>query len=212
MSATTTSTGRQDAKERVCGTGMISRPRFSPGLLLLDDDLTAGVEYTRQLSRLLFRHLFGCGVVCGLKVTARHERHGDCLHVDVDAGLALDCEGDPVHVPHPQRLTVRRECGEPLPRELWVLLRRTQQDCVPRGLACPPEDGGSDSVATRLRDGYEIALLNERPKESCGCPELAEPVGGVAPRHRDSTREPPRLAGQAWRSTWRRGTPPRGRS
>jgi hypothetical protein len=45
--------------------GSLIRPTYSPGLLLEDDDLTAGVSYTRGLTQLLFRSLFGCGVICG---------------------------------------------------------------------------------------------------------------------------------------------------
>ena len=63
------------------GTSILMSPRFSPGLLLRDDDLNQGVDYTRDLSRLLFRTLLGCGVVCGLKVTSEFKceqarRHG----------------------------------------------------------------------------------------------------------------------------------------
>ena len=40
------------------GNASLARPCYSPGLLLRDDDLTAAVTYTRELSRLLFRSLF----------------------------------------------------------------------------------------------------------------------------------------------------------
>ena len=56
--------------DQVTGSSTLVRPRFSPGLLLRDDDLKVGVDYTRELSRLMFRSLFGCGVICGLKVEA----------------------------------------------------------------------------------------------------------------------------------------------
>ena len=66
---------------------ILERPRYSPGLILEDSDLTAAVDYTRGLSRLLFRNLFGCGVICGLTVKI----DTDCgLNVTVSPGLALD--------------------------------------------------------------------------------------------------------------------------
>ena len=65
----TTDTSRQPLAQKE-GRGSLVRPRFTPGLLLLDEDLTAEVDYTRELSRLLFRNLSGCGVVCGLTVEA----------------------------------------------------------------------------------------------------------------------------------------------
>src|SRR5690349_7118341 len=75
--------------------GVLTRPRYSPGLILEDSDLTAAVDYTRELNRLLFRSLFGCGVVCGLKVSLDE----DCgLTVMVAPGLALDGCGDPLQL------------------------------------------------------------------------------------------------------------------
>ena len=59
--------------KQVEGKSTLVRPRFSTGLLLRDDDLTVGVDYTRELSRLLFQSLFGCGVVCGLRVSVTLE-------------------------------------------------------------------------------------------------------------------------------------------
>src|SRR4051794_19866432 len=77
---------------------VLERPRYSSGLILEDRDLTAAVEYTRDLNRLLFRNLFGCGVICGLIVKV-DEHCG--LRVTVGAGLALDGCGDAVQVPKP---------------------------------------------------------------------------------------------------------------
>src|SRR5580765_1349712 len=96
--------------EPATGRSGLVRPRFSPGLLLRDDDLRQGVEYTRDLSRLLFRSLFGCGVICGLVV----ERKVECgkLIVTVNDGIGLTCLGDPVQVPKPVSLTIDPTCGK----------------------------------------------------------------------------------------------------
>lgn len=153
------------------GRGSLVRPRFTPGLLLLDEDLTAGVDYTRELSRLLFRNLFGCGVICGLKVSGL-EAAGRCLTVDVDCGLALDCAGDPVQVRQPQSQTIAATCDQALPAAVWVALRRCEHDCMPRELTCPPEAGGQSAVKTRKIDCYEIAVLDHRPAHACGCAEV----------------------------------------
>src|ERR1700754_407170 len=147
------------------GNATLVRPRFSPGLLLRDDDLTQGVSYTRDLSRLLFRSLFGCGVICGLKVTPSFQ----CgkLIVAVEAGLALDCCGDPVQVPEGQKITVDPSCGAELPGELWVLIRHTDKCCAPRQTVCSGEDEDSPSACTRERDGFEIRLVAELPEGVC---------------------------------------------
>ena len=80
------------------GSSGIERPLFSPGLLLEDEDLTAGVNYTRELSRLLFRSLFGCGVICGLEVKGELFCKRQQLRVTVGPGLALDGAGNPMQV------------------------------------------------------------------------------------------------------------------
>src|SRR5262245_26027931 len=94
------------------------RPKYSPGLLLQDDDLTAAVSYTRNLSRLMFRTLFGCGVLCGLRV---HPPTLECgkLCFDIDKGNALTCLGDPVEVGAAQQLCIDT-CETPLPCRIWL--------------------------------------------------------------------------------------------
>jgi hypothetical protein len=175
-----TTTMSPDALITAEGRGSLVRPRFTPGLLLLDEDLTAGVDYTRELSRLLFRNLFGCGVICGLTVTGQ-EATGRCLTVAVDCGLALDCIGDPVQVRQPQSVTIMATCDKTLPSGVWVALRRREHDCMPRELACPPEAGGQSSAKTRTIDCYEIAVLDHRPAGACGCPGQPAPPAPPAP-------------------------------
>jgi hypothetical protein len=174
----TTTTGTQPL-EIVEGRGSLVRARFTPGLLLLDEDLTAGVDYTRGLSRLLFRNLFGCGVICGLTVDGA-EATGRCLTVTVHPGLALDCIGDPIEVRQSQSLVIKATCDQTLPDAVWVTVRRRENDCMPRALACPPESGGASAVKTRTLDCYEIAVLDQAPTNACGCLEQP-PAPGPAP-------------------------------
>lgn len=154
------------------------RPQYSPGLLLNDDDLTAAVDYTRDLNRMLFKSLLGCGVVCGLVV----EPEVLCakLVVTVGAGVALDCHGDPVHVPNPSKVEIDPTCGVDVPNRLWVLLRRYDKHCAPRSALCSQDDDDAASVCTRIRDGYEVSVVSTAPDCGCGCPEPAPP-GEIAP-------------------------------
>src|SRR5438477_8778174 len=78
-------------------TSLLVRAVFEPGMLLQSEDLEQLNFYTRDLSRLLFRSFFGCGVVCGLTVSAK-DNCGQTM-VTVDAGVALACIGDPIYVP-----------------------------------------------------------------------------------------------------------------
>ena len=82
------------------GLSTLVRPKFGPGMLLQHYDLELLNSHTRELSRLLIRSFFGCGVVCGLKVAATAEECGGVI-VQVETGVALTSGGDPVHVPNP---------------------------------------------------------------------------------------------------------------
>ena len=156
----------------VTGASTLARPKFSPGLLLRDDDLSAGVDYTRNLSRLMFRSLFGCGVICGLKVDSWVE----CgkLMVTVESGVGLTCNGDPVQVSKQQKMAIDPTCGKTIPDTIWVTLCRTEKCCAPRTAACAGDDGEGGSVCTREQDGFEIRLVKVPPKD-CICEELPLP-------------------------------------
>jgi hypothetical protein len=163
------------AKSQVVGqvkdTSGLMRARFSPGALLRDDDLNAISTYTRELSRLMFRTLFGCGVLCGLKVNATFDC--DKLSIVVDAGVGLDCHGDPIEVPRPVTIVVDPKCLQgTLPDTLWVTLCPYTKCCAPRTAMCPSDDENeSTSVCMRERDGFDIQVRTERPPCVCGCPE-----------------------------------------
>src|SRR6266511_3754463 len=86
------------------GLSTLERPRYSAGLLLEDEDLTASVEYTRNMMRLMFRSLFGCGVICGLDVEAKLICNGRKLSVMIGNGVALDCLGNPIEIPKAQTI------------------------------------------------------------------------------------------------------------
>jgi hypothetical protein len=149
------------------GTATLQRPRFTSGLLLEDEDLTAGVTYTRDLIRLLMRSLFGCGVICGLDVTARRTCNGNRLTVTVGGGIGLDCMGNAIEVPQPH--TVRLDFGcDPPPTEVWVTVCYHERCCRPRDVTCSDEEAAR-AEATRVRAGYEIKLHKAAPECGCGC-------------------------------------------
>ena len=159
----------------------LERPRYSPGLILEDSDLTSAVDYTRSLSRLLFRNLFGCGVICGLVVSV-DEKCG--LTVTVAPGLALDGCGDAIEVPRPIRITLDQaevEALESRPQnqgrgEFWVVLCGGEKMCAPRSLVCESDDFESVTQPTRIRALAEVSLAFERPECVCACGPHQEPV------------------------------------
>jgi hypothetical protein len=149
------------------------RPKYSPGLLLQDDDLTAGTNYTRNLSRMLFRTMFGCGVLCGLVVDKPVPKCGGVLAIDVGKGMALSCAGDPIEVPVAQEITLDT-CGEEIPDTLWIAVKHIETCCVPRAALCPPDDDEPPMACTRDYDGFELRVFAQRPPCSCGCRVLGQ--------------------------------------
>lgn len=156
-----------------CNGGLSSlvRPHFTEGLLLQDDDLTAGVTYSRALSRMMFRTLFGCGVLCGLRVKPPTL---DCgmLKIEVEKGMALDCLGDPVELSRSATIAID-VCKVTVDDELWIGLRQKEKCCAPRTAVCSPDEDEPASVCTRERDGYELCAFAQRPPCSCGCAAFA---------------------------------------
>jgi hypothetical protein len=155
--------------------GMTGREEslFSPGGLLQADDLTGIGEYFKKRERLMFRTLFGCGVMCGL-VVRPHEDECKKLHIGIDCGVALDCCGDPVEVPKAEELVIDL-CDVKTDGPLWIVMRRIEKCCAPRTAVCAEDDEEAPSVCTRLREGYEITVLDTKPKCACICEPLEPP-------------------------------------
>jgi hypothetical protein len=89
----------------------------------------------------------------------------------VDSGLALDCQGDPIHVPQPQKLVLDEGCDPNLKGPLWVVLCGTEKCCAPRAAMCESDEDESPPVCTRERDWFEIRIVRAPPRCTCGCPE-----------------------------------------
>ena len=156
------------------GTSKLVRPRFGPGMLLQHEDLELLNSYTRDLSRLLFGSLLGCGVICGLVVKVG-DKCGKS-QVTVTAGVALACSGDPIHIPTDQSFALSEDCPPEIDSPLWVVLCATSKCCAPRPSLCESDDDET-SECTREREGFEIRVLPERPTCVCGCPEPAPATG-----------------------------------
>lgn len=153
------------------GTSTLVRPKFGPGMLLEHGDLELLPTYTRDLSRMLFRSLFGCGVVCGLHVDVSD--HCGKVRITIACGLAIDCEGDPVYVPETQNVDVDLTCGgQTSINGLFVVLCGTTKCCAPRTSMCAAEDDDGPPVCTRERDMFEVRVLEKA--DGCGCLEPPE--------------------------------------
>lgn len=159
------------AKDRVVAkdTSKLVKAKFGPGMLLQHEDLEQLNIYTRDLSRLMFGSLFGCGVICGLVV--KTELKCGKVQVTVGSGLALACSGDPVWVTKDQVFTLDEHCDHNIGARFWVVLCGTTKCCAPRTAICASDEDETPSVCTREIDGFEIKVTGERPHCVCGCKE-----------------------------------------
>jgi hypothetical protein len=171
------------------GTSKLVRARFGPGMLLQHEDLELLNTYTRDLSRLMFGSLFGCGVICGLVVKV--EVKCGKVYVTVGAGVALACSGDPIHVPTDQSFPLSDDCPPDLDSPLWVVLCGMTKCCAPRPSLCETDDDETKSECTRERDGFDIRVVSQRPTCVCGCPEPAPPENPSEPPPQDTTEPVP---------------------
>lgn len=162
------------------GTSTLARPLFSPGMLLQHEDLGQSTSYTRDLSRLLFKSFFGCGVICGLGVSIDAKCGKVC--VTVRAGVALACSGDPIEVPKDQTFALDENCDPNLDSPLYVVLCGKVKQCAPRDVMCADDDEAS-TQPTRERDGFEIRVVTDH-KCACGCDEPASGMKPVEERSR----------------------------
>ncbi|HZR83908.1 MAG TPA: hypothetical protein VFD92_22625 [Candidatus Binatia bacterium] len=143
-------------------------PLFAAGQMLRHDDLAALADYTRDVTRVVLRSLFGCGVVCGLCVHV--EVKCGKLTVTVEPGVALDCQGDVIHVAKTATVSVDPDCeAYPLPDCLFVLLRGYRKSCAPRPVACSTDEDEVASTCTREQYWYEIQVRRELPECVCSC-------------------------------------------
>ena len=159
--------GTNATVSRKKGSATLVRPKFEPGMLLQHDDLEQMSSYARDLNRLMFRSLFGCGVICGLVVKTEQNCGKDSIVVG--AGLALDGCGDPIQVPTDQVLVIDEHCDPGLAPPLWVVLCRSTKCCAPRTAMCASDDEESMPVCTRERECFEIRVVRQQPKCTCHC-------------------------------------------
>jgi len=121
----------------------LERPRFFPGKPVTTDDLALEQTYFLEKLRRHNRTLHGFGLVSGLKVTT------DSGRIAVDAGIALDCQGNEIVIGKLQMLSPP-ENGESW-RTAYVNMRYVEGSCDAGSVS------GNTEVAT-IREGFEIVI------------------------------------------------------
>jgi hypothetical protein len=155
------------------GVSNLTKPKFGPGMLLRAEDLGLLTDYTAELSRLMFRSLFGCGVVCGLVV----EVYEDCgvVVVKVGSGMAIACSGYPIYVPKDVTFPLHDDCDDvTVDEEVWIMLCGKEKCCGPRTSICASDEDDSPTECTREKDWWEIRVVSGPPDCVCSCIEPEE--------------------------------------
>jgi len=169
-------------RERL-GAPAVDRNHWFPYKYIAARDLVAEQDYLITRHRVHNRLLHGCGVLCGLGVTA-HPR-ADCVQrwIVVRAGIALDPLGRELILmaDRPVRLPAAR--GEDRDFVVCLRYREDRVEEVPI-LYADPDAGLPNSDANRIREGVEIvavpaARFDPRAWDACdpGCIEAAPDCG-----------------------------------
>jgi hypothetical protein len=158
------------------GDGTLIRPLFSPGLLLQDSDLTQIVDYQQSKTALLLRSLLGCGVLCGFQVKPETNLSKcGALNMTIDAGVALDCQGNLLEMPLSLSLVIDPGCDKELSLPLWISIAVQGRNCASRDLLCTEEAGVSLQAPTRFKEGFKLIIDNQQP--NCACSNQAADNG-----------------------------------
>jgi hypothetical protein len=178
-----------ECETKVCNYPTI-RTRFYNGMLLTDQHLRDEQQYHREKLKSVNRHLFGAGIVCGLKVKSPDV--GLC--VKIDPGVALDCCGNLIEVCKCISLDLSKLCKEKYgqscieaedstPRIIRknLVLSYVETESDPEPVLTPAADcksAGEESKCqkSKVKEGYCIELWDE---DKCPCMETKR--GDVKP-------------------------------
>lgn len=196
------------AMPEACELGLLELPRYFARQLLTADELILEQQYFRQKMRLHNRLLWGWGTVCGTEV-CRMPGDGanaepDPWKVLVKPGYVLGPYGDDIVIGSEVTVDLRTSgvegsaCEEPeqtapdpwcsrvcLPREpgpLYIAVR--YRECKTRPVRVQPAGCGCEGEQceySRLRDSYEIGILDHCPKSHQGNPPRFVPCSGEIP-------------------------------
>jgi hypothetical protein len=124
----------------------LERPRFFTGKLLTTEDLALEQQYFREKLRRHNRSLHGFGIVSGLKVTT------DSGKIAVDAGMALDCQGNEVVIGTTQLLSP--PASNDNWRHAYVNIRYTEESTDPVATQGVVQ-------ASMIKESFEIVVGQE---------------------------------------------------
>ena len=188
--------------------GSTEAVEFTDGMLVTAEDLGAAMRYPLSVMQVLLKAYFGCGIVCGLGLTAPKPKKPDATSPERDAtgapvpkrppecdanfvlvvekGVALGCDGYPIEICGPLKLDLSFDpCHVPVAaRPLLVAARRvTAAEAAARPCGCGASGGESPQQCSRKRDHVLVQAFeaDNLPSPLCGKPAPGENgTGGSA--------------------------------
>lgn len=195
-----------NAHQQICETGFLERPRYYARQLLTPAEMTLEQTYFRDKLRRHNRFLHGWGVVCGalVCVVARQDGNGaEAWKVNVSPGYILGPYGDEIVIdtarvvdlrtPGASGATGENSVEQSDPWCTQVFVERTggplfvavkYKEVMCRPVRTQPNGCGCDDSQceySRLRDGYEIGVLNACPDDHADPPSLEDFNKGGTP-------------------------------
>jgi hypothetical protein len=132
----------------------LERVNYFEGQMLTAADFQAEQEYHQAKRRRHNRYLHGWGVVCGLGVSAR-----GVDEIWVEPGLAIDCCGNEILLPDPERLTIPDG-----PAVLYLAIGYKEIEWTPvPALAEATETESTTTAYARIVEGFSLDIVRDDP-------------------------------------------------
>lgn len=185
------------AHHQICETGFLERPRYFARQLLTPAEMTLEQTYFRDKLRRHNRFLHGWGVVCGAIVCVVPRPDGNGVEpwkVNVSPGYILGPYGDEIVIDAGRAVDLRTpgasgatgespvEQSDPWCSQVFVdrkggplFVAVKYKEVMCRPVRTQPNGCGCDDSAceySRLRDGYEIGVLDACPDDHASPPSL----------------------------------------
>jgi hypothetical protein len=179
----------QITKHKVSRLGSTEAVKFTDGMLVTAEDLNTATHYPLAVMQVLLRSYFGCGIVCGLKVTLPEGIAEGSLIVQIDRGVALGCDGYPIELCKALPFDFSPDpCGCPAApgTEIvkYIAIRRSvAPDAPPRPCGCGPAAGESGQQCSHLRDWVHIQAFDGNDLPAGICMKPAVPAAGQPEPH-----------------------------
>lgn len=179
---------KQSSLERYSKSGVMARPRYFPGQLITDEELTLDQYYFKDKHRRHAIYMHGWGVVCAVNVckVVTNNNVPEPWKVKVSPGYVLGPCGNEIHICKEQILDLRTIsvtqpvsegseyvpdpwCSEVMqaPTEAPVFLAVRYDEVSARPVRVQPFGCGCEETQceySRLQDGYAFGLLAECPE------------------------------------------------